>query len=208
MTIVKTSVFQLEAPADDEPFANWAAIARRNSATMDAAMAQRVTPPGIPDLNAEIVARNAAIAAALDPLPRGRMVSKVTTAAGPQNVVVETLIDSVTFTAAAGRRYKLTYDLFWVCYTSVSTALFTVRHATGAAGTTPVVSTSSTQDYGVNIRAWAAGEFIHDPFTVELPVLPAGAVTLGFFGGIAIGTGTFSVNAGVTRTLIVEDTGK
>jgi hypothetical protein len=52
VTIVKTAVFALEAPADDEPLANWAGIARRNSATMEAAMAQRVTPPGLPDLNA------------------------------------------------------------------------------------------------------------------------------------------------------------
>jgi len=60
MGIVKTSVFQLEAPDDLEPLNNWAGIARRNSAVMDAAMAQRVTPPGIADLNAEVAARQAA----------------------------------------------------------------------------------------------------------------------------------------------------
>lgn len=60
MGIVKTSVFLLEAPDDNEPLGNWAGIARRNSAVMDASMAQLVTPPGIPALNAEIAARQAA----------------------------------------------------------------------------------------------------------------------------------------------------
>jgi hypothetical protein len=62
LTVITSPVFALQSPDDLEPLKNYAAIARANNAAMEAALVQRATPAGLPDLNAEIAAR-AALAA-------------------------------------------------------------------------------------------------------------------------------------------------
>jgi hypothetical protein len=62
LTVITSPVFALQSPDDLEPLKNYAAIARANNAAMEAALVQRATPAGLPDLNAEVAAR-AALAA-------------------------------------------------------------------------------------------------------------------------------------------------
>jgi hypothetical protein len=116
----------------------------------------------------------------------------------------ETLCDSVTFTAVAGRRYKLSWSGTTYSSTAGDNYEVRVRYAAGAS-----VTSAGTQIHGASILNVPVNNGIPTSFAVHTVALPAGQVTVGVFIIRTFGGGT--INASATASLpavtIVEDIG-
>jgi hypothetical protein len=193
-----TPVYDLEYLEEGEPAFHIRAKWQRTVEQVEAALLSvGVPPPGLADL--------ATLTARVDAMPKGRIASSVSATNGASGVSAETLIQSVTFTAIAGRRYRFTWDAAWVNDTSASTAAFRMRWAAGSP-----VTTAGTLAHARQARAPMLAEFI--PINLESPDitgLPSGTVTVGVFAARIAGTGTlrFDASADNVRYLYVADVG-
>ncbi|HET6291026.1 MAG TPA: hypothetical protein VFG15_30315 [Amycolatopsis sp.] len=117
---------------------------------------------------------------------------------GPGTFTTETFIQTVTFSAQAGRRYRITMD-----YQNVAsdTTYFTMR-GRWAAG--PSVTPAGTQFYYRDTSAGSPGNW-EGPLTVtaEVTGLPAGQITAGFSVIRTGGTGTADYRAAPTQPAYV-----
>lgn len=137
--------------------------------------------------------------------PRGRKAGQSFAADGPQAVTTtEIMFDTVTFTAEAGRRYKVTWDGTWIVTGSLVTATFSVRSASGT-----TVTNAATLAYNRTIRSWAVGEFLGEDIVTEVTGAAAGQLTIGIGIKVALGAGSIGIpgSATNTRKIIVEDIG-
>ena len=156
------------------------------------------------------VSNGSAFAVTYDPAfvvtsaPRGRVGSASATAVGPAGIgATETMFDPVTFTAVAGRRYKVTWDGSWVPANAM-TVQFTVRTASGG-----TVTTAGTRQHARYLRTEASGAFEAGMLVAEITGLSAGTTTVGIGARVVIGGGTLSITgeADNQRKIIVEDIG-
>lgn len=117
----------------------------------------------------------------------------------------ETLLQSVTFTASAGRRYRVTMD-----YNNVATSTTTYYGIRGRWAAGASVTTAGTQVYYRETAAGAPGDW-EAPLvlTFEVTGLPAGQVTIGVFSQRVSGVGTTSYrgSAGQPAYMWVDDVG-
>lgn len=116
----------------------------------------------------------------------------------------ETLLQSVTFTASAGRRYRITME-----YQNVAEASnYYVLRGRWAAGAS--VTTAGTLVYSRNTAAKSPGNW-EAPLvcTFEVTGLPAGQITLGVFAIRTSGTQStqFRASAGEPAFMWVDDVG-
>lgn len=138
-------------------------------------------------------------------VPRGRISSLLATGNGPSGIsTTENMFDAITFTAVAGRRYRLTWDGTWLVSDAQVTAAFTVRTAPGAS-----ISAAGALHYSRTVRAWAFGEFLDKQITTQLSSLADGQTTVGIGVKVAVGSGTIAIPGDLTnqRRLILEDIG-
>lgn len=116
----------------------------------------------------------------------------------------ETLIVSATFTAVAGRRYRLKFGAA-INVPNASSCGYTIRYATGGS-----VTTSGTQLQSVPVGStdgWNS-TFTND---YEYASFPAGTVTVGLFGLRAAGAGNCLFCAGASPSppsyIFIDDVG-
>lgn len=116
----------------------------------------------------------------------------------------ETLLESVTFTVLAGRRYKYTYSASGQSSAAGDNYELRVRYAAGAS-----VTSAGTQIHGALVSGTAAGSAIPIAFTKPHAGLPLGQVTLGVFVIRTFGAGTITASASAVNPtcLLIEDMG-
>jgi hypothetical protein len=137
-------------------------------------------------------------------LSQSNYVGSASRTASVTATTTETLCDSVTFTAVAGRRYKLSWS--GTTYSSTAGDNYDVRtrYAAGAS-----VTSAGTQIHGVTILNVPVNNGIPTSFAVHTVALPAGQVTVGVFIVRTFGGGTInsSATAPSPTVTIVEDIG-
>lgn len=116
----------------------------------------------------------------------------------------ETFISTVTFTASAGRRYRVLWD-GQIVYSNPDYFVMRGRWATGAS-----VTAAGTQFYFRNVSGGTPQNW-EGPRAViaEVTGLPAGQVTLGFSLARSSGTGTVDARADANdqRRMYIDDIG-
>jgi len=128
------------------------------------------------------------------------------TSATPTNSIgaTETIFHSVSFTAQAGRRYRVIMDQQFV-FTDTSYFVLRGRWATGG-----TLTTAGTQFYYSFISGGTPGNW-EGPRTVlgEITGIPAGTATVGFSMIRATGSGTVDAraDASMLKRIYVDDVG-
>jgi len=116
----------------------------------------------------------------------------------------ETFISQITFTASAGRRYRVLWDGQLV-YSNSDYFNLVGRWATGA-----TVTAAGTQFYFRNVSGGTPGNW-EGPRTIiaEITGMPAGQVTVGFSLKRSSGTGTVDARADANdqRRMYIDDIG-
>lgn len=119
-------------------------------------------------------------------------------------LATETVIDTFTFTAVAGRRYRAVWDGVVSNNAATNNVEMHLRYAAGAS-----VTNTGTLIAGKLHTSPAAN--INMPTTITLPYsgFPAGQVTIGFFLVTSFGSGTSTAVAGVNypTNFWIEDIG-
>jgi hypothetical protein len=119
------------------------------------------------------------------------------------NYNAETMLMSVTFTAVAGRRYRVVLNSGWTV-PSASTNTLKFRWASGAS-----VTTSGTETWSERLRAHTGGAFDRIKTEDTLSGLTAGQVTVGvtLANDDGIGGGSLLAASNNVRTLTIYDVG-
>lgn len=128
----------------------------------------------------------------------------VTGAAVTSSSTTEQLINSVTFTAVAGRRYRFVWSSSMGGTVVNDLVQFRVRWATGA-----TVTSAGTLVHSRFMRILVANTAHLGQLQRSISGLTAGQVTLGVFGFRSAGTGTITWDGSTDseRVLLVEDIG-
>ncbi len=116
----------------------------------------------------------------------------------------ETMFQTVTFTASAGRRYRVLLD-YQLVYTDASYFVLRGRWAAGGS-----VTSSGTQFYYRFVSAGSPGNWEGSRTVIaEVTGLPAGSVTLGFSLIRSTGSGTVDARADASdqRRMYIDDIG-
>lgn len=118
-------------------------------------------------------------------LPRGLVATTTFTTDSATWTTSEVITRTVTFTAVAGRKYKLELDSGWNC-TGLSSQEFRFRWATGAS-----LTTAGTLFFSRRARVHTSGAFDH----IQLSNAGVSGITA---GQITIGVGALSLDGGIT----------
>ncbi len=131
--------------------------------------------------------------------------ARATSSTGTNGITTtETIFHSVTFTASAGRRYRVTLDQQFV-FSDTSYFVLRGRWATGA-----TVTAAGNQFYYRFISAGTPGNW-EGPKTVvaDITGMPAGQVTVGFSIVRSTGSGTVDARADASdlKRIYIDDIG-
>lgn len=133
------------------------------------------------------------------------MISSISRGTVSANITgTEVITDSITFTAVAGRRYRLTHQTIWTSTVANDAAIFRFRYAAGAS-----LTNAGTLFYNITTNTDVAGHQMPLTIMKDITGIAAGQTTIGV-GLLRSGTGTITSNpfneSGGTL-LMLEDIG-